>query len=266
MGNAISFMSANFVAREAGWSIADWAEGDRATKAAFAPVETHAERFDAVLADAQELGFDTVDVWGAHLNAEWPDEARIETARALLVKRGLRVASYATWVTPDTVERACAIARAIGTDLIGGGFSGDPAEIGPVLAANGVRLGIENHPEEKTPADMRARIESANAAAPGVFGTTVDTGWWGTHGIDAAEAIEELAEHVLHVHLKDVRTVGEPHLTCRWGEGVVPIEACVRTLQRIGYTGAISIEHEPYDGDPTEDVRAMRAELEQWLA
>ena len=88
----------------------------------------------------------------------------------------------------------------------------------------------------------------------------------GTHGYDAAAAIEELAAHLLHVHLKDVRAVGEPHLTCRWGEGVVPIEECVRTLRRLGYEGAIAVEHEPYDADPTEDVRAMRAELERWLA
>ena len=64
---------------------------------------------------------------------------------------------------------------------------------------------------------------------------------------------------MLHVHLKDVRAVGEPHETCRWGEGIVPIERCVRTLQRIGYAGAIAVEHEPETFDPTDDVRAMRA-------
>src|SRR5262249_50311724 len=126
--------------------------------------------------------------------------------------------------------------------------------------------GIENHPEERTPADVLARIASAaDAGYAGVFGTTVDTGWWGTHGYDAAQAIEELGEHVLHVHLKDVLAVGEPHETCRWGDGVVPLEACVRTLQRLGYEGAIAVEHEPETYDPTEDVRAMRAELEAWL-
>src|ERR671922_236155 len=75
----------------------------------------------------------------------------------------------------------------------------------------------------------------------GAFGTTVDTGWWGTQGYDAAEAIEELRDHVLHVHLKDVRAVGEPHDTCPWGEGVVDVEACVRALQQIGYEGALVI-------------------------
>jgi sugar phosphate isomerase/epimerase len=93
----------------------------------------------------------------------------------------------------------------------------------------------------------------------------VDTGWWGTHGFDAADAIEELGDHVLHVHLKDVLAEGEPHETCRWGEGVVPVEECVRALQRIGYAGAIAVEHEPEDHDPSEKCRSMRVQLEGWL-
>jgi hypothetical protein len=40
----------------------------------------------------------------------------------------------------------------------------------------------------------------------------------------------------------------------------------VRALQRIGYGGAFTVEHEPEDHDPTEKCRAMRAELEGWLA
>jgi hypothetical protein len=46
------------------------------------------------------------------------------------------------------------------------------------------------------------------------------------------------------------------HVTCRFGKGVVPIQKCVETLQRLGYTGAISVEHEPEHFDPTEDCKA----------
>ena len=261
MANPISFMSANYVAREAGFSIASWDEGDRTTQAAFAPIETYAERFDAVLADAQALGFDTVDVWGAHLGPEWATAAHVTIAVDALARRGLRVASYATTVTPANAARACELALALGTDLIGGGCSGAAGEIAAVLARHGVRLGVENHPE-RTPAELLAKLERGGEA----FGATVDTGWWGTWGFDAARAIEELGPRVFHVHLKDVTAAGEPHLTCRWGDGVVPVEECVRALQRLGYRGAIAVEHEPYDRDPTEDIRAMRAELERWLA
>ena len=97
-------------------------------------------------------------------------------------------------------------------------------------------------------------------------GVCVDTGWFGAQGYDAPRAIEELGDRVLHVHLKDVLHEGEPHDTCRWGGGIVDIEGCVRALQRIGYTGAISVEHEPETYDPSDDVGAMREQLEGWLA
>ena len=260
MTNAIAFMSANYVARQTGFAMDGWGHGDRTTNEHFRPLETYAERFGELLADVRALGFDTIDVWGAHLSPEWASDDHLAIARDLLERDGVRVATYAAWVGPSTVARACELAVGLGTSIIGAGFSGDVASILPVLREHGVRLAIENHPE-KTPREVLAKIERGD----GTLAATVDTGWWGTQGYDAARAIEELGEHVLHVHLKDVLREGEPHETCRWGDGVVPVEGCVRALRWIGYTGAITIEHEPEDRDPGEECRAMRAELETWL-
>jgi sugar phosphate isomerase/epimerase len=255
-------MTANYVARETGYAMHGWGHGDRTTNEAFADLETYAERLDALLADVRALGFDTVDVWGAHLNPDWATDAHLDAARDALARHDLGVSTYATWVGPSNIERACELATGLGASIIGAGFSGEPEAIAPALRKRGIRLGIENHPDEHTPADVLAKIERGD----GAFGTTVDTGWWGTHGYDAARAIEELGPHVLHVHLKDVLAVGEPHETCRWGRGIVPIEECVQALRRIGYGGAIAVEHEPETEDPSEDVAAMRVQLEEWLA
>jgi sugar phosphate isomerase/epimerase len=257
----ISFMTANYVAREVGWAMHGWGHGDRATNEAFAPLETYGARLDVLLGDVAALGFTAVDIWGAHLNPDWATDEHAELAGEALRRHGLSVTSYATWVGPSNIERACELALALGTTIIGGGFSGDPQALAAVLEKYEVRLGVENHPE-KTPQEVLEKI----AVGGSMFGATVDTGWWGTQGYDAARAIEELGEHVLHVHLKDVLALDEPHETCRWGEGIVPIEACVRTLQRLGYTGAIAVEHEPETFDPTDDVRAMREQLAGWLA
>ena len=257
----IAFMTANYVAEHTGWAMHGWGHGDRATNEHFAPLETYAERLDDLLGRIRGLGFDTVDVWGAHLSPDWATADHVAIARETLDRHGLGVATYATWIDASNVERACDLALALGTSLIGAGISGDPSALAPVLRDRGVRIGIENHPE-RTPGELLAKIEQGG----GTLGATVDTGWWGTHGYDAARAIEELGGHVLHVHLKDVLRVGEPHETCRWGEGVVDVEACVRALRRIGYGGAFTVEHEPEDHDPTEKCRAMRVELEGWLA
>jgi L-ribulose-5-phosphate 3-epimerase len=257
----IAFMTANYVARETGYAMHGWGHGDRATNERFRPLETYAERVDELLSGIRSLGFDTIDLWGAHLNPEWATDEHVAIARDALDRHGLRVATYATWVGPSNVERACELALGVGTSLIGAGISGEPEELAAVLGDRGVRIGIENHPE-KAPAEVLAKIERGD----GTLGATVDTGWWGTHGYDAARAIEELGEHVLHVHLKDVRAVGDPHETCRWGDGIVPIEGCVGTLQQLGYSGAITIEHGPEDHDPSAECRAMLAELRGWLS
>jgi L-ribulose-5-phosphate 3-epimerase len=257
----ISFMTANYVAREVGYAMHGWGHGDRATNEAFAPRETYAEKLDELLGDVAALGFTAVDVWGAHLGTDWATDEHVEIAVDTLRRHGLIVTTYATWVGPSNIERACELTLALGASVIGAGFSGDPQALAPVLGKYGVRLGVENHPE-RTPAELIAKIEAGGE----LFGATVDTGWWGTHGYDAAGAIEELGGHVLHVHLKDVLALGEPHDPCRWGDGIVPIEECVRVLQRTGYTGAIAVEHEPETFDPSTDIRAMRMQLEDWLA
>ena len=256
----ISFMSANYVAREVGYAMHGWGHGDRATNDAFRPLETYEERLDELLRDIRTLGFEAIDLWGAHLNPEWATDEHVEAARALLGAHELRVTTYATWVGPSNVERACEIATAVGTDLIGAGFSGDRDRVVATLRERRVRLGIENHPDEKTPQDVLAKIGGDGD----VLGATVDTGWWGTQGYDPVRAVEELADHLFHVHLKDVLAPAE-HDTCRWGDGIVDVEACVRALRRVGYTGAMSVEHEPEDYDPSEDCAAMLAQLRQWL-
>lgn len=257
----ISFTTANVVARETGWAMHGWGHGDRLTNEAFAPVETYGGKIDALFADIRALGFEAVDVWGAHLSTDWATEEHVALCVDALRRHGLTVTSYATWVGPSNVERACRLTRALDCDLIGAGFSGEPEALAPVLEDHGVRLAVENHPE-RTPDEVLAKLERGGPR----FGATVDTGWWGTQGYDAARAIEELGEHVWHVHLKDVLATGEPHETCRWGEGIVPVEECVRALQRLRYDGPLTIEHEPETSDPSDDVRAMREQLEGWLA
>jgi L-ribulose-5-phosphate 3-epimerase len=258
--NRIAFITANCVARETGWAMHGWGHGDRETNDAFRALETYGDRLDELLGGIRALGFDTIDLWGAHLHPDWATEEHVSTACQLLASHGLQVSSFAAWVDATTVERACEVATAIGTSILGAGASGDLRALVPVLREHGVTLAIENHPE-KRPRDMLEKIELGE----GTFAATVDTGWWATQGYDPARAIEELGEHVRHVHLKDVRAVGEPHETCRWGEGIVDMGACVRTLLDQGYAGTLAVEHEPEDHDPTEECREMLADLREWL-
>jgi sugar phosphate isomerase/epimerase len=259
--HTFSFMGANYVARELGYDgIDDWGRCDAATNAAFAPIETYEERLDAVLAPVRDAGFDRIDLWTAHLNWRWATSEHLELAAEALGRHGLEVVSMAGGFgdTTDDLAAACRVATAVGAPFLGGmgrALTDDPRAAAHVLREHGVRLGLENHPE-RNPDEVLAKLGHEGD----VVGVTVDTGWFATHGYDAAAAIRELDERVFHVHLKDVERPGE-HVTCTHGTGCVDIDACVDALQAIGYGGPVSIEHEPFDHDPTAECVDMHAAL-----
>ncbi len=270
MTNTISFVGANYVARELGYTLsgdagAYWERADSATQAAFRPLETFEGKFGALLQDIKALGFGALDLWLGHLHPSWASRDHIEIASGLLGDTGITLTSLAGGFgeTRAQFEASCKLAADLGAPLLGGPTSfhqTDRTTTVALLSDYGVKLGLENHPE-RTAAEMLELIGNGE----GVIGTAVDTGWYGTQGYDAAQALRELSEHIYQVHLKDVTEVGS-HVTCRFGEGVVPTEACVATLRTIGYKGAISIEHEPPDYNPEADIRADLALLKGWLA
>ncbi|MDQ0675140.1 L-ribulose-5-phosphate 3-epimerase [Pseudarthrobacter siccitolerans] len=266
MNNDISFMGANLVAQQLDWNMTEgWNQGDSAANDWYRPISTFEERFDAFVQSAVHAGFDTLDVWHPQLNYEWATDEHITGAQRVLQKHGVTVASYGSSYG-DTVKkfrRANEIAKALGTNILGGQtplLLSDRTSVIGILKEFGNVLGLENHPQ-KSAAELLDEIGNDH---DGVIGATVDTGWFGTQGFDAAQAIRELGSNVFYVHLKDVRAVGA-HDTCAYGDGIVPIEDCVRALNEIGYDRPISIEHEPEHYNPFPEVLRSRARLLELL-
>jgi sugar phosphate isomerase/epimerase len=268
MTNTISFNTANFVARPLGYHMPQgWGQGDRATQEHFRPLATFAGRFAAMLDEITAMGFESIDLWTAQLYPPWATSEHIALARQLLAERRLPVRSLCGWFGSNHAEfeGACRLAVTLDCDLLGGSTSmmeKDRPFVLATLRAHSLRLALENHPE-KSAAELLARMGPDNAG--GRLGLTVDTGWYGTQGVDAPTALESLGPHVLLVHLKDVRASGA-HDTCRYGEGVVDVPGCVHALRRTGYSGNYSVEHEPEHFDPTPDCVANLALLRAWLA
>ncbi len=263
----ISFMTANYVARQVGYHMTEgWGQGDTASQNYFKPLKSFAKRFELYLSDIKAMGFTAVDMWTGILNPQWVKDDHIDMATELLDEYDLPVMSLAGGLgaNEDEFEATCELAVALNTTVLAGStplLKRNRAVTIATLQKYGLRLGIENHPE-KTPQEILAQIGDGGG---GVIGTAVDTGWYGTRGYDAAKAIEKLGKHVFAVHLKDVLKP-DAHETCRFGAGCVPIKECVDTLKRIGYTGGICVEHEPELFDPTEDCIASLAMLQEWLA
>ena len=262
----LSFMGANYVGKELGYGAADeWGPFDAATNAAFAPIETFGPKFEELLTAIEAAGFDALDLWVAHLNWRWATPEHVTVARDLLDRHGLRVVSFAGNFggTAEELASACALANALDVDLLGGMgevLRNDRPGAESVLREHRVRFAYENHPE-KTPDEVLALIGDADD----VLGAAIDTGWWATQGYDPVQAIRDLRERLFLVHLKDVEAP-VTHISCMHGEGVARIAACVEELLDSGYLGALTIEHEPYDRDPTAEVIRMRGLIEAQVA
>ncbi len=190
--------------------------------------------------------------------------ARRRSPATSSTSNGVRVVSLAGnfGASAADLESACRLANALEVDLLGG--MGDVLRLDrpgaeSVLRAYGVRFGYENHPE-RSPQEVLELIGDADD----VLGAAVDTGWWATQGYDPVQAIRDLRPRLFHVHLKDVEAP-DTHISCMHGEGVARIADCVDELLDSGYRAALSVEHEPFDRDPTGEVIRMRGLLEAQL-
>jgi sugar phosphate isomerase/epimerase len=266
----VSFITANYVAREVGYALSPftWAAADKATVEAFHGPR-FSEKFDELCRLVKEAGFTNIDVWVAHLNPFVATTSMIDEAAAILKQHGLRVVAYTGGLgRPENISRAEAekvyrAARTIGAPLLGVGLHPTNARLAYDLGKEyGIKYAIENHPE-KNPRELLARIGDYGE----VIGVTQDTGFWGMFGYDALQATRELKDHLLHMHLKQVKQLsdGSWH-SCAYDEGVVDIKGVVMTLKEIGYRGAVSVEHEPHAEDPMPAVVRSAAMLRGWLA
>lgn len=275
--NPVAFITANYVARPLGYQMTrGWAEGDTATNDLFRPIETFAERFDDLVTRVKALGFVHVDLWCAHLHPAWATPRHLELARETLARHEMTVTAYAChWGrTADDLLRVIGVAQALGCPLVSGSHGllrTDRHLLANVLRNHGTRLAYENHPET----DATEILAVVGDADTDTLGVAFDTGWAGTRGFDAVAAVRQLAPRLMHLHAKDVlarqpAARGLPladlgHETCTLGDGVVSVEATVKTAVQNGFQGPIGIEHEPEDHDPEPEVAVSFERLRRWL-
>ena len=88
----ISLNSSSFVGKQCGYGPqSDWDACVDAVNAYYRPEDTFAERFEKMLLEVKQLGFDALDIWTAgQMNWRWTTEKQMATAQALLVEHNLR--------------------------------------------------------------------------------------------------------------------------------------------------------------------------------
>jgi len=135
------------------------------------------------------------------------------------------------------------------------------APILDVFEREGVRFGLEVHPTEIAYDFVTTRKTLAAIGGRESFGINLDPSHFVHQYLDPAQFAREFADRIYHVHVKDAkrrldgrRSVLASHLEFGdrgrgWdfvspGHGDVDFEALIRALNRIGYSGPLSIEWE----------------------
>jgi sugar phosphate isomerase/epimerase len=130
-----------------------------------------------------------------------------------------------------------------------------------VFEHEGVSFALEIHPTEIAYDYVTARRALAALDHRASFGINLDPSHFIPQMLDPAPFVEEFADRIYHVHLKDARrrldgrrSILGSHLEFGDGErgldfvspgrGDVDFEELVRALNRIGYAGPLSIEWE----------------------
>lgn len=150
-------------------------------------------------------------------------------------------------------------------EMIEAGFTDFAARWNPILDVfdeSGVRFALEVHPTEIAFDIVTAERAVVAIGGREAFGFNYDPSHLAYQGVDCVDFIRRFGDRVYHVHMKDVAWSDRPkpsgvfgghlpfgHADRFWdfrspGRGDVPFEEVVRALNRVGYTGPLSVEWE----------------------
>lgn len=248
----LSCVTASYVADLIGYpGVIDWGLASETIERA--PL---LETLNGILDRLSPARLDGLEIWFPHVSPKNLTPALASQVRKSLTARGMVCCACAGGVpNPETDPYACEeafqVAQLLKAPLIAGHLN--PAAVPSlcrVAASYGVRLAFENG-SEKNEAEILAAIQDGNDWV----GANLDTGNLATQGGDPVKAVRFLGKRILHMHLKDVPTVGS-HDCVAIGTGIVDLQGVLRELKACGYDGWLSIEVETGDRDPTEAILA----------
>ena len=181
--------------------------------------------------------------------------------------------------SPEQIKEAVAKVKEAGLDLYGGGviYMRDEAQVNQAFdyaKAAGMRViigvpqpellplvdkkvkeydikvAIHNHgPGDKTypvPATVYENIKNLDKR----IGLCNDIGHTIRAGVDPVASIEQFADRLYDIHIKDVTAADPKGGAIEVGRGVINIPQVIRTLVKINYTGIVSFEYEKSEDDP----------------
>ena len=113
-----------------------------------------------------------------------------------------------------------------------------------------IMLSIHNHgPEDHnfpSPLDTYEKIKKLDPR----IGICIDIGHVKRSGFDPSDCIKKVADRLMDVHIKDLKTIQLTSDVCEVGRGKLDIPGILRTLDEIKFKGVVAFEYEKDPNDP----------------
>ena len=157
------------------------------------------------------------------------------------------------------VDKAFAYAQRVGVDLIVGvpGIWNDKAPRYDVLdrveqkvKETNIRYAIHLHGPDLTLYPDATSIWNDIKQRDARLGICLDIGHNLRYGSDSFRDLKRYASRVFDIHLKDVTAPTKEGHAIELGRGIIDFPAFIKTLRKVGYKGAVSLEYEKDMDDP----------------
>ncbi len=172
-------------------------------------------------------------------------------AKAKAVGLDLYASGVVYMAKPGDVKPAFDYAKALGLRII----VGRPLPallplVNDMVKQYDIRIAIHNHgPTDNvfpTPDVAYRQIKTLDPR----MGLCIDIGHTMRSGIDPSVAVQQCADRVFDIHMKDVNAATAKGTAVEVGRGIIDIPRFIRTLDKLGYKGHVSFEYEKDPNDP----------------
>jgi len=113
-----------------------------------------------------------------------------------------------------------------------------------------IKIAIHTHgPEDPNFPTPKVVLDAVKGMDPRM-GLCMDIGHSARGGADVVAEIANAGPRLLDMHFKDLKDSKVKESQCDVGEGVLPVVAIFKQLQKIGYRGSVNLEYEINPDDP----------------
>lgn len=191
-------------------------------------------------------------------------DAALAELKAECARQGVRAVNYGVVSARDAAEvrRIMQFASKLGLYAVSTESAERVADWEAAAREFDIRVAFHQHPGSMSnpgykvwhPLYILGVVESRDAR----LGACVDLGHWCASDLKPVECLRILKGRIISVHLKDKAKFGPADIVVA-GQGVADVGACLEELNRQGFSGHISVEHE---ADWENNVPQARASID----